>query len=238
MRIGEDFEKIQWQPFGFDFVEPNAMIGDFLIFALALFFAFRVRKWNENHPFFVNWFRFFAVFGISFLCGGLGHFLYNYLGLYGKYPSWYLGVFTVFFAEQAMISLLKNKEWRKRLLVWSKVKMLLVLVATTVVFITVDLSVDPSKGLRVTTINTTVGLLFALGFLGFKFAKTMHDGFHYFWLSILVMIPTVFFQSMKINFHQWFDRNDASHILLLITISLYFLGVKQHKDRLSSFSSH
>lgn len=238
MRIGEDFEKIQWQPFGFDFVEPNAMIGDLLIFIIALFFAFRVRKWNENSAFFVNWFRFFAVFGISFLFGGLGHFLYNYLGLFGKYPSWYLGVFAVFFAEQAMISLLKNKSLKKQLVLGSKIKMVLVLIATTLVFMTVDLSIDPSKGLRVTTINTTVGLLFALGFLGYKFSQTMHAGFNYFWMSILVMIPTIFLQSMKINFHQWFDRNDASHILLLVTLFLYFLGVKRHKDQLSTFSGN
>jgi hypothetical protein len=31
---------------------------------------------------------------------------------------------------------------------------------------------------------------------------------------------------MKINFHQWFDRNDASHVLMLVNIIFYFLAVR------------
>ena len=46
MLIGEDFEKISCQLFGFDFVEPNAFIGDTIIFLVAIYFAFRVKKFN------------------------------------------------------------------------------------------------------------------------------------------------------------------------------------------------
>jgi hypothetical protein len=32
---------------------------------------------------------------------------------------------------------------------------------------------------------------------------------------------------MKINLHQWFDKNDLSHILMMIGITYFYLGVKR-----------
>ena len=228
MLIGEDFEKISCQLFGFDFVEPNAFIGDTIIFLVAIYFAFRVKKFNIGDPFFKNWYFFFITFGLSFLFGGLGHFCFNYWGVPGKYMSWYLGIIAPFFIEQAMLSLVEYDRWKDPLILASKVKVALALIATTLVFIFVDLDSDPSKGLIPTTVNTSIGLLFALGFLGYRFSKTIHPKFKYFWISVLILIPTAFFQSLKINIHQWFDRNDASHVLLLISLIFYFLGVSSY----------
>lgn len=230
MLIGEDFEKISWQPFGFDFVEPNALIGDTIIFLVAIYFAYRVKKFKLDHPFFNNWRLFFITFGVSFLFGGLGHFCFNYWGVPGKYFSWYLGIIAPYFIEQAMLSLMSNDRWKNPLILASKIKVALALIATTLVFMFVDLDSDPSKGLRAATVNTSVGLLFALGYLGYRFSRKIHPGFKYFWISVLILIPTAFFQSLKINIHQWFDRNDASHVLLIIGLILYFLGVKSYAE--------
>lgn len=230
MLIGQDFEKIQFQPFGFDFVEPNALIGDTLIFIVAIYCAYKVKSLGLTTPFFKHWRSFFIVFGISFLAGGLGHFCFNYWGVPGKYFSWYFGILAPYFIEQAMLSLFDNEKWKKRLILTSKIKVIAALIATTLVFIFVDLDSDPSKGLRVTTVNTTVGLLFSLGYLGVRYARTIHKGFNYLWISVLILIPTAFFQSLKINIHQWFDRNDASHVLLIIGLLLYYACVKSYAE--------
>jgi hypothetical protein len=48
-----------------------------------------------------------------------------------------------------------------------------------------------------------------------------------FWIAALVLLPNAFIQSQKINLHQWFDRNDFSHVLLLLSLLLYFNGIKK-----------
>ena len=118
MLIGEDFDKIVWQPYGFDFVEPNTMIGDTLIFVVSLIVGILALRIDRNRPFFNQWKRFFFVFSITFLVGGFGHLFFNYWGVPGKYPSWYLGVLTTYLVEQAMLSIHQNPVWRygKRIL--------------------------------------------------------------------------------------------------------------------------
>ena len=60
MLIGEDFPKIDFQPFGLDLVEPNAMLGDLIIALVSWYFAYRVSKMPST-PFFRCWKSFFIV---------------------------------------------------------------------------------------------------------------------------------------------------------------------------------
>lgn len=235
MLIGEDFEKIAWKPFGLDLVEPNTMLGDGLIFVVSIYIWFLMLKTDRSTPFFKNWTRFFFVFSITFLIGGFGHLFYNYLGLNGKYPSLYLGLLTTYFIEQAMLSIHPNHTWKKRLLSISKWKLFAAFIASTIVFIVVDLEPDPSRGLHVTTINTSIGLIFSLGVLGYHYSLNIDSSFKYFWWSVLLMFPTILFQVFKINIHPWFDRNDASHLLLIIGAIFYYQGVKGYEKRLSPY---
>ena len=234
MLIGEDYPKIEFQAFGLDLVEPNAMLGDSIICAVALIIAYKIGKMPIQNTFFKSWKAFFIIFGIGFFFGGLGHMMYNYWGLPGKYASWYSGIFAAFFIERAMISIHSSEKFQS---IFNKVisaKLVLALLGATAVFMFVDLEADPSLGLRVPTLNTTIGLLFALGYLGFKYAKAITPGFKYLWISIIILIPTAFLQTMKISFHQWFDRNDASHILLIIGLLMYFVSIKAYQQFLSS----
>lgn len=234
MLIGEDYPKIEFQAFGLDLVEPNAMVGDSIICAVALIIAYKLGKMPIQNTFFKSWRLFFIIFGIGFFFGGLGHMMYNYWGLPGKYASWYSGIFAAFFIERAMISIHESEKFKS---IFNKIitgKLILALMGATAVFMFVDLEVDPSLGLRVPTLNTTIGLLFALGYLGFKYSKTITPGFKFLWISIIILIPTAFLQTMKISFHQWFDRNDASHILLIIGLLMYFVSIKAYQRFLST----
>jgi hypothetical protein len=232
MLIGEDFQKLTFEPFGLDLVEPNALIGDTLIALISWYFAYRVSKLQPT-PFFKNWKWFFLVFGVSFLFGGLGHSCFNYWGVPGKYPAWLLGICAPYFVEQAMLSIYDNLKWRKILIRISQIKLVLALGGTIAVFAFVDLDVDPGKGLRTSTANTAIGLLFALGYLGIRYSKQFTSSFHYFWISVLILLPTAFLQSMKINISPYFDRNDASHVFLILGLILYYIGVRKYARWLS-----
>ena len=234
MLIGKDFPKIEWHPFGLDFVEPNAMMGDTIILLVALFFAYKITPFTQNSPFHVWWKRFFIFFGIGFFCGGLGHFLFNYLGVPGKYASWYIGIIASYCIEMAMLTLYPHQHIKKYFVIIAKIKLLLALLIASVVFYTVDLTVDPQKGLIVPTLNSIVGLGLTMGGLGYYYSKRISASFRFLWLSIFILIPSAVVQSMKINIHPWFDRNDISHLLLIISLLMYYQCIKGYTKELSA----
>lgn len=228
MLIGQDFSKIQLHLFELDLLEPNTFIGDVIIFFLSLFFAVKTSKLQGNKPFFKYWTLFFIVFGFSFLGGGFGHLMYNYWGVPGKYFAWYTGIISSFIIEIAFISIFPNEKWRSRLRIISIVKMCLAFILSSYVFYNIDLTVDQSIGLIVPTVNSIIGLGLTVGGLGYYYQIKIDKAFRFFWISTLVIIPSAFFQALKINFAQWFDRNDASHIFLLLTLMLYYKALKAY----------
>ena len=227
MLIGQDFEKIEWDFMGLHLLEPNAMIGDIIIFSVALTFALKVKVHPQHSAFFTNWKRFFIIFGVSFLMGGFGHLFYNYWGVPGKFFSWYSGMFAALMIELAMISLFPSVEWRKTLKTLSFFKLIASIAIATYIYSTVDLEIDPSKGLIIPTLNSVIGLGLSLGLLGYYYQRKIDASFKYLWISTLILIPSAVVQSMKINVHQWFDRNDISHILLITSIVFYYTAVNK-----------
>jgi len=226
MLIGSDFDKIQFHLFGLDLAEPVGFLGDVLISSFAFYFAFKVYKLYRT-PFTKNWTVFFVIFGIGFIMGGFGHLFYNYLGTPGKYIGWFAGLVYIYFIEQAMLSFLESERLKKNLLLLSKVKLGLVIIAQVYIISTVNLHPDYSFGMKVPTINSTIGLVYCLGVLGYVFSKKTHPSFANFYYSVLIMFPAVFFQLMKINISPWFDKNDASHIVVFAGMFFYFKGIKE-----------
>jgi hypothetical protein len=70
-----------------------------------------------------------------------------------------------------------------------------------------------------------------LGFLGYYYDKKLDASFRYLWISSLVLIPATFIQGQKINLAQWFDRNDFSHVLLVLSLFLYYHTVKVYQNK-------
>ena len=231
MLIGEDFDKIEFEFLGLNMQEPNTFIGDMLLFIFALFFAYKLRNLRKTGGFFNNWYLFYIIFGVGFFLGGIGHLFYTYLGIPGKTPSWYLGFFSVYFIERAMITIHSNLDLKKLFFKISNVKLVLVLIAELAVSFLVDLEADYSRAMIIPSINSTLGLVLTLGGLGYYYSKKT-PGLKFFWLSVVVQLPAAFFQIMKINIHPWFDKNDASHLLLIFGLFFYFAGIKNYHKSL------
>ena len=233
MLIGEDFDIIEFEFLGLQLLEPIGFVGDIVIFLVSMVLAYKIKRLGHSSPFFKWWYVFFMVFGIGFLAGGFGHLLYNYWGVPGKYVSWYSGVATTFFMERAMISLHHNKTFIRVTLMLSSLKLFIGLAGLTWIVSTYNLDEDFSKGMLFPTINSVTGVLFSLVYLGAVYSKRIAPSFHYFWISFILMVPSVFISSLKINIHQWFDKNDLSHLVLLIGILFYYKGVKGYAQYLS-----
>ena len=131
--------------------------------------------------------------------------------------------------EKAMISLLKNnyKVLMNKVILF---KLFLFLSLEIFVFCFIDMSEDHSIGLRVPAINSTIGFIFSLGFLGYKFSKEIDKNFIYFLYSVLLMIPSGVFITYKINIHPWFDKNDFGHLILVLTMILFYRAIKSYSD--------
>jgi len=110
----------------------------------------------------------------------------------------------------------------------SVIKLIIAISAETAVFIFADMSIDHSVGLRVPAINSAIGLIFSLGILGYQYKTKINPAFKYMFYSIFIMLPSALFIAFKINIHQWFDKNDFGHLLLIVGMLLYFQSIKAY----------
>lgn len=229
MLIGQDYPKIELDFMGLHLLEPNAFIGDTLLFIVSMYLLISVKKFGKTSAFFKDWERFYLIFGISFFLGGFGHLLYNYWGMWGRYFPWLLGIVATYFIERAMISIHPNKERQPLFLMIAQLKLIIALVAEILVFSLNDLDSNQQLGLTVPTLSSVIGLGITLGGFGYYYSKKIHPSFNYLWLSTLILIPSAFFQGLKINFHQWFDRSDVSHLLLIVSAIFYYQTLKRYR---------
>ncbi|MBD3639126.1 MAG: hypothetical protein HUJ25_17355 [Crocinitomicaceae bacterium] len=230
--IGTDFEKIHFVLFGWDLVEPMALITDVIMGSISIYFGLKIRSYKNAHPFYQYWMWFFLIFGIGSFYGGFAHAFFNYWGIPGKIPSWISGPISVYCLEQAMISINEKDKAYSRLKIFSFWKLILVFVAFILILSLANLEQKPGLGFLPIAINTILGVSAAAGVLGLIYYRKGYSALYkYFALGVLVMLPSAFVFLLKINLHPWFDKNDLSHLLLTIGIIYFYLGVKHlHKQ--------
>jgi hypothetical protein len=226
MLIGKDYPKIELNISGLNLLEPNAMIGDLLIFIISVMFAIKILRWKNSNWLFKWWIIFFLIFGISFLMGGLGHLFYNYWGIKGKYFSWFAGMSASTVIELSMLNLLPKLNLRKYLIRISLFKLVICYLIEFIILYSLNTDSDPALGLIVPSIASFLGIGLTLGILARYFELKYSSSFRYFWISTLVLLPNVFIQSLKVNIHPFFDRNDLSHCLIIISLLFYYKALK------------
>jgi hypothetical protein len=224
--IGKNFDKIEFELFGLHLLEPMAMIGDGLMGLLSLFFAYQLFRLKSQVRFYYFWILFFTVLGVGAILGGIGHAFFNQLGVAGKIPSWAVGPLTTYCIERAFISVHWVKKIKSRLLFWANIKMTLVYIACNVLFITTTGEKQTTLPFIPIAINTMIGIIGVAGILSIKYHKRVSRSYRYFWIGVLILLPTAFIFLLKINLHPWFDKNDFSHLLFIIGITFFYLGVK------------
>ncbi len=239
MKIGEDFDKIEFSVFGLDLLEPNVLLSNLLITISGITLGYFVyKKFPIKELFYKYWMYLLFIQGISFFLGAMGHVFYNYTGVWGKYVPLAVSMVFITVLEHAMISLMPEN---RRKLFWtlSKIKSLLAFIALTILMFTIDVENNLSTILFVPSLNTAIGYFFTLGFLGWKYARTQSKALYLLPLSVLTLIPAALLQAKKISFHPWFDRNDASHLLIVLTLFLYYYAVKgYYRDTTSVGDNH
>jgi len=227
MRIGSNYDKIEWKVFNLNLLEPIGFFGDLIIAGFCFYFAYKILKMNTKVLFFYYWRWFFITFGISMIVGSFGHLLYNYTGAFGKWFGWLGSLITSIFLEMAFISIYPNTKIKKILYVISYLKLALMFIIELLILSFADIDKNQALGLIVPSINFFIGIGFCAGYLGYYYQKTISENFKYFWIGVLVLVPATALQLLKINPHQYFDRNDLSHLILILSLILFYQGLKK-----------
>lgn len=230
MLIGQDYEKIHTQLFGLDISEPNVFITDTIMAVVSLVLAVKVYKHFKKTPFINYWFLFFLIYGISSFMGGVGHAMFSYWGIAGKFFTWTTGIYSIYLIEMAMISNVSEPKKYHLFKNLSLVKLLLVFGIFTIICVTQPISEKPALAFLPVAINTIVGVSISVGLLGVYFTKTIHKNYRYFYYGVLIMVPSSVVFLAKINLHPWFEKNDLSHILLTIGIVYFYIGIKKTQE--------
>jgi hypothetical protein len=218
---------IEFDFLGLHLQEPMALLFNWII-ASFCFYAFnRLGKFKNEANFY--WRLFYLTFGISTVFGGLGHLFFQYAGFPGKYPCWILGCFANAFAAMGMLHL-KGISRPKKIafqIIWIKCVVLCCASILTNKFIFVALD----------AIVTYIGYTGVYAYILMKrsdktaFLKNMIIG-------VLILTPSAFIFILKINIHQWLNKDDLSHILMIITIYYFYRGLKEWGKQNASQVEH
>jgi len=214
--------------FGLDLLEPNVLITDTLLGLLSVFFSRKITRLPSTHLFFKNWQLFLLLFGVGTILGGIGHAFYNYLDLGGKIPAWLFAIVSVYFIEVSMLSIHPDKHFATRLARLSAAKLIMMLLLLGAVLVFAAPGNKISISILLVILNSLMGVTLSAGYLGLHYYRIgLSSHFSYFFIGVLIMIPSSAVFLFEINLFRWFDRNDLSHLILAIGISFFYAGILQ-----------
>lgn len=208
-----NFEIIEFSIGNLKLQEPIALITNWLI-ALFCFFVLMKVKWSDAYP--IRSFRlFYAVLGISMIFGGLGHLFFQYFGLYGKIPSWGLGILAGYYMGKGVLYYWK-KHQSYRFFSFFLIFKSLTLFILSVIFL---------KFIFVAVDMIFTYILYS-GYIAYRLWKKDKIEMKFFVYGVIILFPSLFIFLMNINLHLYFNRDDFSHLLMLGCIMFFYKGVK------------
>jgi len=226
MLIGEDYPKIKIDLSGYIIYEPNVFITDIIMSAVCFYIAFRLFGFLKNSNFNKWWFLFFATFTLSTLSGAFGHAFFYYWGPQGKIISWSSSIIGLYFLERAMISQLINVKYSRLFVLLSKAKMGYFLCYIFWIFLFISDETINKIGFVPIAINTIVGVSLTAGIMARYLKRKSDENFKWIYYGVLVIVPSAFIFLFRINFFNWLDKNDLSHLFITAGFILFYKGVK------------
>jgi len=206
-------EVIKFEWLGLHLQEPMGIIMNFAMAAFSFFAFFKLKRTEYDEA--GKWWKlFYLTFGISTVFGGLGHGLFYYFQVPGKFPCWITGCLANVFCAKGILSFsgyqIRNKALE--IFIWSKSLLLVVaaMISQKFIFVAIDAIL--------TYLTFTGGFALALKKRGLQEMKYMV-------LGVIVLLPSAFVFLLKINIHRWFDKNDLSHVFMLGSIICFLPGI-------------
>ncbi len=211
--------------FGILILEPVTLITDVFTACVSLILFFKLNRETVKSSAKRLWILFFFLFGFSTLISGFAHGMYNYLGHISLTIGWAMGVFSVFFIENATFIGIDSKKYQNAFRIFSIIQLsvTILLIYRTQLFIPV-------------TISSAIGmLLIILPLRIFMLAKYKDESSRKIIIAIFIAFLSAVVHTFRLSLHQWFNHKDLSHIILSISLIFFFLGARS--ELLSESSS-
>jgi hypothetical protein len=199
--------------------EPVTAITDYIITALCLYFFMHL-KGSMKAPIIKNWNLFFLFFGIATALSGSAHaffathegLMYNLVWLTGQafiIPSTY-------FAQKATLHLRLRDNLNKGYWNLSCVIQLIIFCVAVFIF----------RNFFVVIVNAVVGLI---PVMVIHFRESDKNNWSK-WVAygILISFLTAFVNGAKLSLHEFFNYKDISHVLIMISLIVIFIGMKMN----------
>ncbi|MCE9539701.1 MAG: hypothetical protein K8R85_10850 [Bacteroidetes bacterium] len=199
--------------------QPVTVLTDYIITVLCFCFFLQLNRPSFKDETTINWKRFFLILGFASFFGGSSHGFFSvHEGLGYKLfwlPMQALNVFAVYQAQKATLySALKDSGNKYYWNLSYHIQLILFFV-----------SVFLFQNFVVVIINSVIGLIpiMIIHFIDSKKAKASS------WIAygIAVLFLTAFVNASKFSIHAYFNYMDFAHILIMINLSLMFIGIKK-----------
>ena len=207
-------DKIVFDFLGCHLQEPMALITNWMMTVFSFYAYVKLKKSTTEEL--LNWKKFFLWFGVSTFFGGIGHLFFHYFDIPGKFPNWISGVVAAYFVGKAVLSNMNNKIIRMRLTYFIIVKGLLLLA----------LAISISKFVFI-AIDSILTYLIFCGFIAYYQYKNGIIEMKYMVYGVLVCLPSIFIFFFKLSPHRWLNKDDLSHLLMLLCIIFFYIGSKK-----------
>lgn len=209
---------IKFSLFGLELQEPMAIVTNGMIAFFCVFAFIQLKDWNDTANFY--WKRFFLFFGISTFFGMFGHGLFHYFGIYGKIPSWLFGCIS---NAMAGLGMFHFDNYSKK----SKIGVYLVVFKSLFLFL---LALFTFKFVFV-AIDAIITYIVYTGFYAQKIVKRGAEELKWMTFGVVLMLPAAFVFLFKINIHLWLNKDDLSHLLILLGIIFFYSTLQRWGKR-------
>jgi hypothetical protein len=207
----EDFKIIQFTFAGLHLQEPSTFISDFLLAIISLYISFRIFKLNNKEN--AKFLYFYIFLFISTLFGAFGHVLFYYFGVLGKFPSWFFASIATFYFCTAVLEDIPtyfNLKWKS--FIWFKAILLLLLslIFTKFIFVAID---------------SIISYVIFGGILSYLLWNQKRIHMKYLVYGTILLVPSIFVFVLDVNLHALFNKNDLSHLFILMAILFYYKAI-------------
>ena len=183
-----------------------SIFWDGLISIISFYFYFLLKK-RQFHAS-RSFQTFFFWMGSATFFGVIGHVFFYYLGVFGKYPSWFSTIITAYYFCISVLEVTNTtslSNWKKGLLIKS-----IILLSISYLM----------KSFSYIAIDSVFSYVFIGTYFGLKLKQNTNN--NYLLLGSIVIYPTILIFGCKISIHRLFNKDDFSHLFILISLFFYY----------------
>lgn len=199
--------------------QPVTVFTDYIITVLCFYFYCQLNRPAFRDDSTINWKRFFLLLSLASFLGGSAHGFFAVHEGAGYKSVWLtmqvVNVFLIYSAQQATLYSALQHSTKKQY--WNRsyhTQLVLFLIAVFVF-----------QNFLVIIIGTIVGLV-PIMVIHFIDAKQVRESI---WIAygIVILFLTALVNATKFSFHAYFNHLDIAHLLIMINLSMMFIGIKR-----------